>query len=635
MRQEQTMHERKSAAKRYGTGTAVATLIVVTAAVLMFFRMFGLVRIPFERLDDRIVTQVFRKPASKNRGAVGLVGEDSAEEEEAAKGQAAGLSAGDRASAQPLYAGDRMTASVTIPETGGEEESLLCFAVRGSTVRILVDGEERAAFGTERLQAGKQIGDLLIELPLGAEDAGKTLQAEVSCVEGKTASVLSDVLVLKETDAAKYPLIGHESKFMALTSILLAAVMLFVYAIISGVVRRHFTDTFLLAIALFLMGCAVYGRSLFFYLLLHNEEICTNAGLIAGFAAPAACDFYLWRATAARKKVRRRIYLVLALVYTGAFAGLAVLNVMHGIHFAEFDIYLIYAVAVNLLLVVLTELLAGSHKGKEEDGLLRGGAVIGLILFLIELARQNLWRLEESSTFGQYFPRGDYIAGAVLVLSCLMLMHQYRRYAGAVRREENAALMKRLSYTDILSGIPNRHYCDRKLAEISKHVDYTRSPVEYTLFMLNVDAMHETNEKYGFETGNELIRCVAEAIHDAMRGCGADVRGDLGPVYGNDLEEIPETEEKEGADGILKGETADCFFGRWGGDEFVACTFRSQADAFQTTFAGRIAAINIEKRLPLAISVAVGSSDFRSGSHDAVMKALGNAEREISDRRMG
>ena len=243
---------------------------------------------------------------------------------------------------------------------------------------------------------------------------------------------------------------------------------------------------------------------------------------------------------------------------------------------------------------------------------------IMLILLLIELARQNIWRLQESSTFGQYFPKVDYIACAVIAASCMFLLHQFRLSAGLLRREENAVLMKDLAYTDILSGIPNRHYCDRKLAAITKTIPYTQTPAEYTIFILNVDSMHEINEKQGYETGDEVIRRVAESVHDAMRGCGADIRGDIGPVAFADSSD---------------GESADCFYGRWGGDEFAACTFRSQADAFQTTFASRIAAVNIEKQLPIPISVSVGSCDFRSGSYEAAISAIERASGEMAERK--
>lgn len=629
------MRDHESAANRSISAAAAVTIFLVTAAAVLFFQLSGLTRMPSVRLDDRFVTQIFRAEPGALPGDGTLTGSDT--ENTADAGLAAGVSAGDRASSEPLRGGDRMTAAATLPSlTDPEGASVLCFGTRSSVVRILIDGKERAVFGEERRNAGRQIGDRLVFLPLSPEDAGKKIQVEITCAEGKTASVLTDVLLLRPEDAAKYPLIGHESKFMAMTALLLIAVMLFIFSLVSAVMRHRLSDSLLLAPALFLMSCAVYGKSHFFDLLICSEELRANAGIIAAYAAPAFFFFYLWRATAAHKRVRRSLYLLLAILLAGVFAGLTALFLTQGLHYAVFDPWLGYAVTGCLLFAVLAELFAGTKKGAEEDGLLRGGIFLSFVLFLIELARQNLWRLQESRTFGQYFPKTDYVAGAVFVLSCLLLLHQYRRYAKEVRSEENAALMERLAYTDILSGIPNRHYCDRKLSDISKHVSYTRTPVEYTVFMLNVDSMHEANEKFGYEAGNELIRCVAEAIHDAMRGCGADVRGDLDAVlYAQSAQ--AENEDGTGAEAdenaVRAGETADCFFGRWGGDVFIACTFRSQADAFQTTFSSRIAAANIEKRLPLPVSVSIGSCDFRSGSHEAMLKAIGSAEREILDRR--
>ena len=614
------MRETNSTVNRYNTAAAVVTALAVMAAALVFFHLTGLVNMPLRRLDDQIITQITRSEASK-RGffgpITGLIGEQDAAGEES-EASPVGMSAGDRAASEPLYAGDRMTASFRLPEAFESDDSALCFHMRSSVVRISVDGEERAVYGLEALEKGEQIGDLLIRFPLTGKDAGREVVISAMCAEGRAEAVLSDVLLIGSTDAAKYPLIGHETKLLLLTALLLISLILFVYSVICAFMRRRFLNLFLLSAAVFLGAAAVYGKSLFFSILLTGGGVTENAGIMAGYAAPAVFYLYLWRATSAGKKVRRSIYLAVGILFAAGFGALLFLHFTRGIHPAAFDGFAEYIFAASLAFSALVETAAGSKKGAEEDGLLRGGIRIMLILLLIELARQNIWRLQESSTFGQYFPKVDYIACAVIAASCMFLLHQFRLSAGLLRREENAVLMKDLAYTDILSGIPNRHYCDRKLAAITKTIPYTQTPAEYTIFILNVDSMHEINEKQGYETGDEVIRRVAESVHDAMRGCGADIRGDIGPVAFADSSD---------------GESADCFYGRWGGDEFAACTFRSQADAFQTTFASRIAAVNIEKQLPIPISVSVGSCDFRSGSYEAAISAIERASGEMAERK--
>ena len=250
---------------------------------------------------------------------------------------------------------------------------------------------------------------------------------------------------------------------------------------------------------------------------------------------------------------------------------------------------------------------------------MRVGVRLGAVFAVLDLLINNLWRFNALQGISRFLPVFDYRTCGLCVVSAFWLLYEWRKMGRYKRREENRELMKRLSYTDILCNVPNRHYCDRKIADISKHMGYQATLVEYTIFMMDVDYLREVNESAGFDAGDEMIRCVAEAIADAMRGCGADELGIRSPQ----IEENAEAGE----------ETKDCFYGRWGGDEFVACTFRSQADAFETTLTSRIAAINIEKRLPFQVSVSIGSSDFQSGSYDRITRALALADRAMLERK--
>ena len=47
----------------------------------------------------------------------------------------------------------------------------------------------------------------------------------------------------------------------------------------------------------------------------------------------------------------------------------------------------------------------------------------------------------------------------------------------------------------------------------------------------------------------------------------------------------------------------------------------------------RIAAINIEKRIPVDVSLSVGSCDLTSGSYDRVLEALVKADRAMYERK--
>ena len=576
------MHETDGALKRTGTAAAVVTGMLVIAAAFLIFRFFGLTGLPHVRLDGQLRIE--------------------------------------REGEGPLSDGETLTAGTTLHPMDHIEAAALAFSAENAVVRVSVDGSERLVLGEEEHAAGRQIGDRLIILPLSEEDWGKTLGIQITAADGGTDSALKDVFLLNRDQAVLYPLLGHETKFFAYAAVFMAGAFLFVLALVRAITRRRFLDMLFLALFLLAAGTAVLGRSGFFYLFLLPPDFCANAGIFALFPAPVFFGFFLARTCAPHKKARKRIYYFFAVLLAAAAAAVFVLHAGGYMHASYFLPYVPLVCAGGLLISLIIErgALASSRREDREDVLVRAGMRLMLLGLALGLARQHVYRahvpaLEKAVS---YLPDTDYAACGLLVLSVLLVLFMRERERRSTRREETAELMKKLAYTDILSGIPNRHFCDRKIAEIAAAPAYQTAAFEYTIFMMDIDSLGEINEAEGFAAGDEAIRCIAEAISDAMRGCGADLFADGRPLF-------PEE----------KGELGDCFFGRWGGDEFVACTLRSQSDAFLTTLTSRIAAINIEKRMEREVSVSVGSSDFTAGSMKKITRALAIADSAMLDRK--
>lgn len=91
--------------------------------------------------------------------------------------------------------------------------------------------------------------------------------------------------------------------------------------------------------------------------------------------------------------------------------------------------------------------------------------------------------------------------------------------------------------------------------------------------------MKKANDVYGHECGDELLKLIGRALreaHDGMQG----------------------------------------FFGRYGGDEFVACITEpeeSQVKRFESNFTEIIEKANAEHYLPFEVSVAMGKALHSAG----------------------
>src|SRR5581483_7939723 len=73
-----------------------------------------------------------------------------------------------------------------------------------------------------------------------------------------------------------------------------------------------------------------------------------------------------------------------------------------------------------------------------------------------------------------------------------------------------------LSETDSLTGLPNRRALERHLDEEYRRSLRYGTPVSF--LMLDVDGLKRVNDSAGHHAGDLLIRSVANAIRDALRG---------------------------------------------------------------------------------------------------------------------
>lgn len=172
---------------------------------------------------------------------------------------------------------------------------------------------------------------------------------------------------------------------------------------------------------------------------------------------------------------------------------------------------------------------------------------------------------------------------AVLVAAYVQVLEQPRPASDEPPRDVFAALTYRQRYEeartlmsrDALTGLYNRGYFDEVAPHQLAHVD--RSGHRMSLVLIDVDRLKMTNDRYGHEAGDDLVRAVAAQIHQVVRAA----------------------------------DTA-C---RYGGDEFVVILSSADAAAARI-FADRLShdvrqATSVEPRAPWApASVSIGLATY-------------------------
>ncbi len=69
---------------------------------------------------------------------------------------------------------------------------------------------------------------------------------------------------------------------------------------------------------------------------------------------------------------------------------------------------------------------------------------------------------------------------------------------------------------DALTGLHNRKAFDRKAKEL--HAAFQKDGAGFSMVMLDIDFFKSFNDKYGHQTGDEVLRIVGSMLHDGLKG---------------------------------------------------------------------------------------------------------------------
>ncbi len=173
--------------------------------------------------------------------------------------------------------------------------------------------------------------------------------------------------------------------------------------------------------------------------------------------------------------------------------------------------------------------------------------------------------------------------------------------------------IKRIAYTDALSGLPNR----RRL------IDYLKSEIEVCeqssgqiiVFMMDLDNFKAINDEYGHDAGDDVIKDAAGHLKTIISGCFDD--------SDSDLVDIPRSRR---------------VVGRLGGDEFMAVLpgpiHKNELVAIANAICSKISEPFYISGVQCSIGVSVGISEYPYDAKDLI-GLVGFADMAMYEAKLG
>ncbi len=171
--------------------------------------------------------------------------------------------------------------------------------------------------------------------------------------------------------------------------------------------------------------------------------------------------------------------------------------------------YLVATGGVNLTgpiwgfpMVAVAMSILGAHRGAM---VIAAMFCITLLLFLAPIPGVT----EYSTVFMVRF------GAAFLALALFITLHEFARARSQAELIRLSEQIDRLSYTDTLTGLPNRrHMIDRLETENSR---YQRHARPYALLYGDIDDFKVINDRFGHQSGDQALRAVADTLRAQLR----------------------------------------------------------------------------------------------------------------------
>ena len=460
---------------------------------------------------------------------------------------------------------------IDVPLSAGEKKDgmALCFNVYNSIVDITTkDGRNIYSYGHELSDINRQIGHLIVFTAIPEEAWGSSLKITILPEENSYTTSLTDVCLMNAIDARLYSLVGNQfDLFIFVPLCIFAGIGIIGFGIAYLLGSRKIEQGLFLCFFLFAVSCWYIGFQGLFYLLSDNTEACATIEYLFLYLLMIPCLAYMRRERL--PKTSRIILSVFEAVFIIIAAIIIPLNysiipVTFSTFLNPFRIFMIISLitAIIILFIIPKEKLDTSEKT------LRYG-LIGTSLFgIMETVRAMIGGFIDisESPFLKRFVDMNFSRFMILVFLLSLFFSYILRAMNTLKSEMEKKQLSILAYRDLLTDIPNRQDCERKANAMSEE-----EVKKCAVIFLDANDLKKANDTYGHKCGDELLIQVGKALEYAMEGISG-------------------------------------FFGRYGGDEYVACTYdRNDADKVCVRFHEYIDLINREKRLPFDVSAAVGT----------------------------
>ena len=495
------------------------------------------------------------------------------------------------------HEGDTLILTVPLDSDRKIKNAALSFFWYNAAVTVSdKDGTVLYTDGRESYDSNRLIGNLLCIAPVPDKDWGSDLTITIEQLQNVGMGHVHALRIQNVYQAFNYPIIGHSADFALLIAVLFVFIILSViFGVYSfrykGMRRWFWFSVFIVSVAIWILG---YSR--LFYVISDSVSFCSRIEYFMLYIIPITALMYFGSYTTdAKGKGYIRIWVSAHMLLMIISCCLAFFTVYHiSTLFPVLHIIILIPVVCISVKMVKNYIQNKDNVSVTSD---QKVLVIGLsftfIFTVLELIRSVADGLISNPGVVSKFLLSQDLAPSIIVMLVLSIaLSSTLQIVNGIEKATEKLQLEKVAWIDPLSKIPNRQACSREFDKLIR-----KGIKDYTIYFFDADNLKRANDVYGHDIGDELITFVAHSVRNTF-------------------------------------EDYDGFFGRWGGDEFIACIIGNVPPENPiATFKENVKEGNQYHFFPFRVSVSYGYASSSSAAPREPMEVLEEADGKMYEQK--
>ena len=475
---------------------------------------------------------------------------------------------------------DKITMHLPLDEKLRKENQSINFFFYASVVKAYYKDKLLVSYGEDVKR--HMIGHLKILIPVPMEAYGDEIRVEIQPTMDFMEDTFHFPVLMPIQNALFFPVLGKETSFSFFYMVLIGTFFAIAFLACQYFLQDYAKEGFWMMILINSIIAWYMGNTGMIYAVNANEDfnaIVEYIGMyMLFFSAPLFASY-----ETVRPFVKKYLRFMGKLLF-GVFALCLILYLLPtGYTFVK---YLRIAQGIQIVMVfsaLLSLLFPGKKAANMAEYIMQYGLIFVSLFGILEQIRIICATkiTEDFPPILRWFAAAPFSRWLLYMLVLTFLSSYAFKVSNVVQKTLEEKNLKILAYTDNLSAMGNRQYLQRKLDILDKSRNR-----DYAVIFMDINDLKYTNDHFGHEEGDHLIRMVSSSIKKAMDNMSG-------------------------------------FYGRNGGDEFLSVLIpANKATEVAKQIKENLQKIKEEEKPVFPVSLSLGIANYRETEEERRFSGL-------------